>query len=475
MAILQKQADEIKQLRSDLRKEVKKEALNTAKQLEAFQALQGLVALGLVSLIRDHQYHLIVEFGSGTSTLLELRALELFAPPEDNSGTTLPRILCFEHSDLYLSKTHQLVHGCANRSDLSLEHCPLAPWNDSTGHYSYYSNLERIAEVLSALAPDHPDAPLKLLVVIDGPPGTTCHWARYPAIPVALAACNGLNVSIDFLLDDMIRTDEKEMAAAWEETFVQFGLSHERVDYTYEKGGLLLRVSSTAGVDTSLERRVAIEEERREQDMITAALSQIDAVLAEVEELKQQLTAQAAEVQEAQKDRDDQAARVKALEAEKAAAAKSTEELKQQLTAQTAKVQDVQKACGEQAARVKALEAEKAAAAKSAEELKQQLTAQSVKVQEVQKARDQQAAKLKSVEAELAELKAGREAESKEKQAALEQLSAQAAQLQQAQKARDDQAAKIKNLEAELAQLKAGREKTVVALKRLRHLAHPGH
>jgi hypothetical protein len=199
MAMLQKQADEIKRLRSDLRKEVKKEALNTAKQLEAFQALQSLVgdisanfhgwpispdfALGLVRLIRDHRYHLIIELGSGTSTLLELRALELFAPPEDNSGTTLPRILCFEHADLYLSKTQQLVDSCANRSDLSLELCPLVPWSDSTGEYSYYSNLERIAELLPVLAADHPVTPLKLLVVIDGPPGKTCHWARIQRSP----------------------------------------------------------------------------------------------------------------------------------------------------------------------------------------------------------------------------------------------------------------------------------------------------
>lgn len=74
-------------------------------QPEAFQALQGLIgdtssrfgclngyllspehgfpilpnfAVNLVRLIRDHKYDLIIEFGSGTSTLLCLQAFESF-------------------------------------------------------------------------------------------------------------------------------------------------------------------------------------------------------------------------------------------------------------------------------------------------------------------------------------------------------------------------------------------------------------
>ena len=53
--------------------------------------------------------------------------------------------------------------------------------------------------------------------------------------------------------------------------------------------------------------------------------------------------------------------------------------------------------------RFQALEAEKAAAAKSAEELKQQLAAQTEATQQAQKARDEQASRVKTLEAKLAQ------------------------------------------------------------------------
>ena len=93
-ALMRQQAEAIKSLETQLSEQLKQEIANSTKQLEACQGLRALVgdlpgplhgwpispdfALQLVRLIRDQNYDLIVEFGSGTSTLACLKALERF-------------------------------------------------------------------------------------------------------------------------------------------------------------------------------------------------------------------------------------------------------------------------------------------------------------------------------------------------------------------------------------------------------------
>lgn len=269
LGLVRQQAKAIESLKTGLSKQITTQIANSTKQIEAHQALQALVgdvaaplhgwpispdfALQLVRLIRDNDYHLIVEFGSGTSTLLSLRTIERFGLSSAPCDPAPHRLLTFEHLDTYHQKTADLVSACPNRALLDLRLSPLEPWEDATGNYSYYSGITAIAEAIQALSLAFQGA-LKMLVVIDGPPGATCHWARYPAFPIVLDAASGLNLSIDFLLDDMIRTDEKEMALAWEHQLQAFGLPYQRVDYNFEKGGLLLATENLSGVDTSLVR-----------------------------------------------------------------------------------------------------------------------------------------------------------------------------------------------------------------------------
>lgn len=350
--LVRQQAEAIKGLKSKLSKQITREIANTTQQLEAHQALQALIgdlpatlhgwpispdfALELVRLIRDKRYELIIEFGSGTSTLISLRAIEQFGLHSASQAASPNRLITFEHLDAYHQKTTDLVASCSNRSLLDLRLSPLEPWADATGSYSYYAGTVAIAEAIQAVT-NSVEQPLKALVIIDGPPGATCHWARYPAVPIVLDAASGMDISVDFLLDDLIRTDEKELALAWEQQLQTLGLSYQRVDYRFEKGGLLLSVNSLAGVDTSLARSQALAAEQQEQEAIAAAIARVDELLAELEaakqaaakdkaaahqtvsELKQQLEAQAETLQQAQKARDEQAARVKALESELAA------------------------------------------------------------------------------------------------------------------------------------------------------------
>jgi hypothetical protein len=388
--LVRQQSEAIESLKTQLSKQITKQIAITTQQLEAHQALQALIgdvaaplhgwpispdfALQLVRLIRDNDYHLIIEFGSGTSTLLGLRAIEKFGLHSAPLDPSLERLLTFEHLDTYHQKTTGLVSDCSNRALLNLCLSPLGQWADATGNYSYYSGIAAIAESIHALSFAF-QSHLKLLVVIDGPPGATCHWARYPAIPIVLDAASGMDLSIDFLLDDMIRTDEKEIAMAWEHQFKAFGIPYQRVDYNFEKGGLLLATENLSGIDTSLARAEAMAAEKREQEAIAEAIARVDELLAELEAAKQ---SSAKELQQTQQARDAQAAKVKGLDSELAS-------LK-----------------GERDLATK----EKVAAQQSATELKQQLATQAETLQQIQQARDEQTAHLGAITSALHKLRA---------------------------------------------------------------------
>ena len=277
-ALMRKQEEAIRGLKTQLSNHLKKEIANSTIQLEAHQGLQALIgdlqapfhgwpvspdfALQMVRLIRDENYDLIVEFGSGTSTLICLKALERFYPNRTSTREPSTQLITFEHLDEYHQKTNDLIKTCSNSDLAVLKLGTLEPWSDSTGEYKYYSGTELIRQSLSAIASSI-ERKLTILVVIDGPPGDTCKWARYPAIPILLDACNGINLSIDFLLDDLFRTDEKETAIAWEKHFQSLGLDYQRTDYKFEKGGMLLRIEDLAEIDTSLNHIEALARENR--------------------------------------------------------------------------------------------------------------------------------------------------------------------------------------------------------------------
>ena len=356
-SLLRQQAEAIQSLKYQLSKQLKKEIANSIKQLEFHQALHALIgdlpaplhgwpispdfALQLVRLIRDQNYDLIIEFGSGSSTLICLQTFERFNLHSVTQPESLPRLITFEHLEEYHHKTNDLVESCVNRTLLNLRLSPLEPWANSTGNYNYYSGTASIREGFHAVA-NSVEHPLKVLVVSDGPPGGTCHWARYPAFPIVLDAASGMDISIDFLLDDMIRTDEKEMAMAWEERIKAFGLTYERIDYNFEKGGMLLTLNSLAGTDTSLVRSDALASERQELEAISSAITQVDELLAELKQVKEVASSMKEEAQQ------------------------QVAELKQQLEA---KGGELQKVVGERDARAK----EKSDAQRQVSELMQQL------------------------------------------------------------------------------------------------------
>ena len=89
------------------------------------------------------------------------------------------------------------------------------------------------------------------------------------------------------------------MALAWEERMKTFGLSYERIDYSFEKGGMLLKVNSLARSDTSLIRGELIANEKKEQEAVASAITQVDELLAKIETVKKTASQEKVEAQKA--------------------------------------------------------------------------------------------------------------------------------------------------------------------------------
>lgn len=251
---LKTQQNELANVRKALESTVKREVLNATKQLEAFVNLQGYLTKGvvvpemhgwpispdfallLVGMLEATDYDLIIEFGSGSSTALMATVLAR------NSARhhTKQRVeqVAFEHLEKYHFETaRQLAAGgLGDAVDLVLS--PLIPFTSQDGMpYSYYEcnpALSAIAERMPALAE------LQVLVLVDGPPGTTGPLARYPALAHVMEHFRGSQ--IDILLDDYGRPDEKEVANRWMADIKTANLQATFKAMSLEKGACLISI-----------------------------------------------------------------------------------------------------------------------------------------------------------------------------------------------------------------------------------------
>jgi predicted O-methyltransferase YrrM len=150
----------------------------------------------LVQEIRQSQPSLILECGSGTSTVLMATCLKRFGI----NG----RVIALDHDPTYARQTRDLLvqYGVSNYAEVVT--APLEP-NDVNGQtISWYTfNPE-----------EHLHNPIDLMFV-DGPPGGAQPMARYPAIPMLK---NYLSVDCTIVLDDGDRDDERAAAHRWAQT-----------------------------------------------------------------------------------------------------------------------------------------------------------------------------------------------------------------------------------------------------------------
>jgi hypothetical protein len=237
---------------------------NSTKQIESFIRIQSIlgseymgdfhgwpispdIGLFLLERMREQHYDLIIEFGSGTSTMMLARMSQVLAKKStvmdkkrdsthktSNSKTT---IVSFEHHEHYWKKTRQLLKAHRLGKLVELVHAPLQDWHDDTQAYRYYD----CHKTLEALAQKNANRKLRILMLVDGPPGSTCVNARYPAVPIVFRALKGHY--IDVILDDANRADEKRTIELWQQFWKRQSKHFVDQHIATEKGLYLASVS----------------------------------------------------------------------------------------------------------------------------------------------------------------------------------------------------------------------------------------
>jgi predicted O-methyltransferase YrrM len=196
----------VRRVEADTQKELKQ----TFRQLEALQNLNAVLPtsdvlpatrgwaaspdllLTLVDLVITERPSLIVECGSGASTLWLALALRRFGIDG--------RIIALDHDPVFSGKTRDFL---ARHDVLDLAEVRDAPLESFSLDGETYSWYARTAwEDLAGID----------LLFVDGPPAATGHQARYPALPL-------LNKSLSpiatIVLDDLIVPDMREVLPRW--------------------------------------------------------------------------------------------------------------------------------------------------------------------------------------------------------------------------------------------------------------------
>jgi len=293
--LLRDQQKQIGKFEESLRHRFNKGLENTTRQIESFIGINTYLERGelmpslhgwpisadfafyLISLIEANDYDLIVEFGSGASTVLMATALSrhmqrqpsgesvglaahTYAPACEgafqdshhemtnevdaahqisklNAREFLPRIVSFEHNRKYFDETMSKLRQRGVAEVVELEHTPLREYMTAEGEaWLYYGCQEKITALEALLAGKR----AKVLVLVDGPPGATQKHARYPALPIVLQHLAAHK--LDFLLDDYNRQEEQEIVNRWTELLDRRSLGHEKTVLAFEKGACLISV-----------------------------------------------------------------------------------------------------------------------------------------------------------------------------------------------------------------------------------------
>ncbi len=187
----------------------------------------------LVHLLDQNRYDAVVEFGSGTSTLVLAKALERVA---QHSGRPSAPLLSFDHMEQFQRQSQKYLERAALTGNARVVWAPLQAWR--SGETPYYSCEEALWQLRGELCQDAP----RVLVVVDGPPGRTGPLARHPALPKVLQGL-GDACCFHFLMDDYDRQDERDIVSSWEQGLLQTGRTFKRTEYLQlEKQACLLEV-----------------------------------------------------------------------------------------------------------------------------------------------------------------------------------------------------------------------------------------
>lgn len=170
-------------------------------------------ACELARIVRALEPDLVVEFGSGVSTVISAYALS-----RNGHG----RIVSLDHDADWCANSRALIAEHGLESIAEVVHAPLTPLDLHGEQWLWYD--------MRAITPlDSID-----LLVVDGPPGHIQSLARYPSVPVMLER---LRPEGAILLDDTDRDDEQEMLGRWSREFESLSFENRRT----EKGTVIAR------------------------------------------------------------------------------------------------------------------------------------------------------------------------------------------------------------------------------------------
>lgn len=253
---LKKQSQAMDKVRDTLTKSIKTEVTNATKQLEAFFGIKSYFETGevigelhgwpispdlglyLIQQLEATPYDLVIEFGSGTSTQLMAKTLEVIDQRHPTRGK--PTQVAFEHLANYHEKTLAVLQQSGHANSVHLHHTPLAPYQAPDGTaYAYYDCEARLQE-LSLEFGNKTD--MRIFVLVDGPPESTGLHARYPALPVLLKLFT--QAKIDMVLDDYNRAGEKEVAQKWVADLQSLQIDHVLTEVKLDKGACNLSIAA---------------------------------------------------------------------------------------------------------------------------------------------------------------------------------------------------------------------------------------
>jgi predicted O-methyltransferase YrrM len=202
--------DTVRRVGARTEREIKNEIKLTFRQLEALQNLSAVLPANdvvpatrgwaaspdllmvLVDLVIAERPSLVVECGSGASTLWLALAMRRFKIDG--------RIIALDHDPVFGGKTRDLL----SRHDVSdlaeVRDAPLESFSVDGGTYSWYAR--RAWEDLTGID----------LLFVDGPPATTGHQARYPALPLLSRSLSPVATAV---LDDLVVPDMQKVLQRW--------------------------------------------------------------------------------------------------------------------------------------------------------------------------------------------------------------------------------------------------------------------
>lgn len=157
----------------------------------------------LLSLIKEQKPKLILEAGSGVSTLISAYCLQSIGKG---------KVISLDHEKNFadLSSKNLFKHELQDIG--TVVHAPLTKI-DINGKTWIWYDIKELFEVIKNQSID--------LLIVDGPPWNTQDLARYPALPILIDL---LSENAIIIVDDANRKDEIEILNLWTKQFKGFQL-----------------------------------------------------------------------------------------------------------------------------------------------------------------------------------------------------------------------------------------------------------